>query len=204
LQLLIQGGATIDYNTTAGFTFRVTSSPANFSNLQFDQSRAITSGCNQVWNINTDYCVTSCTPPTVSASSTNAGCNGSSPINNGTVTINASGGSGSGYQYAFNGGAWGNTRTFTGLAAGTYVVYATTDATDGSCASSFSVSVGQDGCTVPCNLSVNLGPNQSVCSNQSITLSSSVSGQNTCQGASCGTTSVNNNYAPGATGGTKK
>jgi len=42
----------------------------------------------------------------------------------GTATITASLGSGSGYQYSFNGGAYSGTNVFTGLCEGSYLIIA--------------------------------------------------------------------------------
>jgi len=70
---------------------------------------------------------TSCSAPNVSATSSNAGCSGTSAVANGTVTINASGGSGGAYLYGLSGSDWSSNNVYTGLPAGTYTAFATTN-----------------------------------------------------------------------------
>lgn len=72
--------------------------------------------------------------PTASAVSTVSACN----VNNGTITITASGGV-PGYQYSINGTTYQAGNTFTALAAGNYVAYVK-DAN--GCIGTFSIAVG--------------------------------------------------------------
>jgi|GEM_PF-5644474 len=133
--------------------WRAVSSPADFNNLTYDENYTVNSDCNQVWNLNPNYCSAACSPPSVSAT------------------------------------------------PGRYRVWATTDASDNDCRESVYVDVEQDECSTGCNLNVDLGNNQAICSDQSVTLSTTVTGASTCNTPSCGTTSEDNNYEHGSTGG---
>jgi len=92
----------------------------------------------------------SCSAPNVSATSSNAGCSGTTALANGTVTINASGGSGGSYFYGLSGSDWTSSNVFTGLQAGTYTAFATTNPANPNCASSYTVTVGQTSCGSSC------------------------------------------------------
>jgi len=69
------------------------------------------------------YTISQPTPVNISANSqTNILCNGAAT---GAISVNpATGGSGIGYQYSINGGAYAAATSFTGLSAGTYTVVA--------------------------------------------------------------------------------
>ena len=64
------------------------------------------------------------TQPSVIAT-TNVTGNSTCGNNNGSILITASGGSGSGYQYSFDGQTFNSTGSFTGQHAGTYYIYIT-------------------------------------------------------------------------------
>ncbi|NVO21681.1 MAG: SprB repeat-containing protein, partial [Bacteroidetes bacterium] len=90
-----------------------------------------------------------------SVSATNALCNGQS---NGTITVNATGGSGS-YLYSINNGtSWQSINNFTGLAAGTYTVLVKDP---GSCFPNVSATatIGN-----PTAIVANAGPDVTICS----------------------------------------
>jgi len=89
-----------------------------------------------------------------SISAVNAQCNGQ---NNGTITVNATGGSGS-YLYSINNGAtWQSINNFTGLAPGTYTVIVKDP---GSCHSNVSAqaTIGN-----PVPIVANAGPDVAIC-----------------------------------------
>jgi len=87
-------------------------------------------GCTNIASVT----VASTGGPTASATSTVSACN----VNNGTITITASGGA-PGYQYSINGTTYQAGNTFINLAAGNYVAYVK-DAN--GCIGTFSIAVG--------------------------------------------------------------
>ncbi|NVO21691.1 MAG: HYR domain-containing protein, partial [Bacteroidetes bacterium] len=96
-----------------------------------------------------------------SISATNVQCNGQ---NNGTITVNATGGSGN-YLYSIdNGTNWQSINNFTGLAAGTYTILVKDP---GSCLpnSSATATIG-----APTPLNANAGPDVTICTGSSTQL----------------------------------
>ncbi|MBK7175098.1 MAG: SprB repeat-containing protein [Bacteroidales bacterium] len=96
-----------------------------------------------------------------SVSAVNAQCNGQ---NNGTITVNATGGSGS-YLYSINNGtSWQGTNNFTGLSAGNYTVKVKDP---GSCFAPVSspATIGN-----PAPIAANAGPDVSICQGESTQL----------------------------------
>jgi hypothetical protein len=67
-----------------------------------------------------DFALGSCTKPTFTYTTSDISCFSGS---DGTITITASGGSGSVYQYSIDGGStWHATHQFTGLISGDYIL----------------------------------------------------------------------------------
>ncbi|MCP9763872.1 SdrD B-like domain-containing protein, partial [Lacihabitans soyangensis] len=110
----------------------------------------------------------------------NPGCN----QNNGSITVNGSGGSGV-YDYRINGGAWGSSNVFnnlTGILTGTNYTVEVRDRNAFSCTKSIVVRL-----TCNCSIDANAGPDVTICNTDEAVLDGTVMGV-----ASCGTTGTTN------------
>ena len=154
------GAAPLQYSNNGGISFQPT---GNFNGLAAGLYAIVVkdaNGCRNTAAVN----IINSNGPAVSATETDATCG----LNNGTITANASGGSGSPFQYSLNGGVFQASNLFNSLAPGSYTV---TVKDAGSCSNSTGITVASIGGTA-----VSIVTTTSTCGNANGTITANVTG----------------------------
>lgn len=155
-------GAGFQYSVNNGATFQASGS---FTGLAAGSYQVIAQDGNGCQSIMTVVTIGGSTNITLTETPVDENCSG----NNGSITLVASGGAGSGYQYSINGGStFQATGAFSGLAAGTYSILVTDP---GGCTATSSITLANIGA-----VNGTITPSQAICSGTSIFLTATGGG----------------------------